>query len=505
MRIVTPPEHVVKAQPGTRVKRYGPPPHTTGVGSADMLVGVTEHGPVLYGYAVPEPEEVAALLRGGVIEVAMYGDHLHPWSVGVWPAANPDGASRDGAENAAASAAATAATTAEWTTGEQLAEWAARLGFREGSRWAVDGGFVAAACAVLDALGWAEPSQLGPAAVNALHALAGMVGWSGSFPSGDADPVPPYVLPLVRSLTTGEPLDFGGVPVPGSVQALLDEAFGPSWSPSGRVETRWVVRWKDGTESGGWRDEDDARGAVARGMCFNDDPDNPAVAAAQQWRYGPTEWIDGAPPAPSDAISQADARWAVDLARRATDGFGGVVAAVERLHELLDEFPDAVPTMRVRMLFATMEGHRPLTDVWTAEEIRRAREAFGETPPPAQAEGVLDPEAVADARRKPPSGFLRRTHTTTHVYGEAPCGHRVAVPNEAYERPVDEAIPHESGVTSRGDFTMCQRRFVVEVVDGEAVFTEHAGRWAWAAAAGSSVATDCPEDCPACAKLGGSR
>lgn len=494
MRIVTPPEHAVVARPGARVEMFGPPPGTTGIGNADMLVGSTEHGPVLYGYALPDPDEVAALLRGGVIELGMWGDHLHPWSVGVWTSPPGDATPpRDNAEDGAARAAADACATFKeepLTEGESaLCAVSARIGFRAGTRWVADGGLAGTVDGLLEALGWARPEAVGPAALRGLRDLAGIVGWGGPIPHAGEDPVPPYVLMLVRALVTGGPLDFAGAAVPDAVQQVLGEAL--TGRRAAGVDERWVVRYDDGSETEGWTEEE-ARQAVADRAPRYGAETTYAAEAVRQWRYAPSEWADGAPPSQPDAISQDDARWAVDLARQATDGYANVVAAVEKVHDLLDEFPDAVPTMRLRMLFATMRGHEPARLPGLAAQEPDAG-------PPDEV--TVDPSLVASdpflGRQKPPRGSARRTHTTTSVYSGAPCGHLVPVPNEAYERPVNEEGPHDAN-DGDADVNLCDRRFVVQVVDGAATFTEHASRWAWAAAAGASVATDCPDGCPAC-------
>lgn len=89
----------------------------------------------------------------------------------------------------------------------------------------------------------------------------------------------------------------------------------------------------------------------------------------------------------------------------------------------------------------------------------------------------------------------------------APCGHYIAVPWAAFDGPVDEAAPHQApevlGWTP--DAGLCERRWVLQVVDGDVVLTEHLGRWTWPAAQGSSVAAECALGCPACAAVARSR
>lgn len=52
------------------------------------------------------------------------------------------------------------------------------------------------------------------------------------------------------------------------------------------------------------------------------------------------------------AAADAELVTAVRLAERATEGYGRLVQAIESLHALCNEFPERVPTMRIRMLTA---------------------------------------------------------------------------------------------------------------------------------------------------------
>lgn len=68
------------------------------------------------------------------------------------------------------------------------------------------------------------------------------------------------------------------------------------------VEQRWLVRYKDGTETDGFT-KAEAHAAVANGAWRNEDPTNPAVEVVEQWRYKPSGWRTGPVPAPVDDAS----------------------------------------------------------------------------------------------------------------------------------------------------------------------------------------------------------
>lgn len=64
----------------------------------------------------------------------------------------------------------------------------------------------------------------------------------------------------------------------------------------------------------------------------------------------------------------------------------------------------------------------------------------------------------------------RVTHTRTHVHAKAPCGHRLPVPNDAYDGAVElEACspePMTTGAALAMEVPTCGRRWVVVVTNG---------------------------------------
>lgn len=74
--------------------------------------------------------------------------------------------------------------------------------------------------------------------------------------------------------------------------------------------------------------------------------------------------------------------------------------------------------------------------------------------------------------------MIRRTYTTTGVYGVAPCGHKVPVPNDAYGEPIEldacDADVRPAGAPEPGALPLdlpvakCGRRWIVSVIEGGA-------------------------------------
>lgn len=110
--------------------------------------------------------------------------------------------------------------------------------------------------------------------------------------------------------------------------ALAAALAAASQGEGGRgVETRWFCRFADGIESSGWADRADVERAIASGLCWNDDPKNPAVAAVPYWRHAPSEWVEGEPPPAPPAVQGGGGRTIQDLIEASSLGEPDAVAA----------------------------------------------------------------------------------------------------------------------------------------------------------------------------------
>jgi len=68
----------------------GPPPGMEeSVGSLDAVVTKDEEGQIrVHTFWKPEEGEIEALQNGGVIELTIHADHLHPISGDIWGSGN---------------------------------------------------------------------------------------------------------------------------------------------------------------------------------------------------------------------------------------------------------------------------------------------------------------------------------------------------------------------------------------------------------------------------------
>lgn len=87
MEHIRPPEHVLAARPWTEAAEVAPPPgDETGIATAYMARGVdpTTELPVNYAHFTLDDDEVAALVAGGTVEIALIGWKIQPFSLSIW-------------------------------------------------------------------------------------------------------------------------------------------------------------------------------------------------------------------------------------------------------------------------------------------------------------------------------------------------------------------------------------------------------------------------------------
>lgn len=89
MEHIPTPEHVLEARPWTEAAEVAPPPDDeTGIETAHMARGVDPQTelPVNFAHFTPSDEEIAWLVAGGTIELALIGYRVQPFNVTIWPA-----------------------------------------------------------------------------------------------------------------------------------------------------------------------------------------------------------------------------------------------------------------------------------------------------------------------------------------------------------------------------------------------------------------------------------
>ena len=79
------PAHVEAARPGLETVVVGPPPGDgRDIEPAHMQRGSLGHVPYSFAHFRPSDEEIAALVAGGTIELALVGFSVQPFSLAVW-------------------------------------------------------------------------------------------------------------------------------------------------------------------------------------------------------------------------------------------------------------------------------------------------------------------------------------------------------------------------------------------------------------------------------------
>lgn len=91
MRVIPVPRWVADANPLAVTKVFGPPDGdpTGDIRPVEILVDPTESGICMRAFAIAEEGDCERLSNGGVVELGMYGEHLHPFFVDVHPAPAP--------------------------------------------------------------------------------------------------------------------------------------------------------------------------------------------------------------------------------------------------------------------------------------------------------------------------------------------------------------------------------------------------------------------------------
>lgn len=94
MKVVGVPDQMAALRPGAVRRLFGPPPNdpTGEVQPVEVLVDMlTDFGPCIRAYALLEQEDIELAAAGGVgvVELSMWGDHLHPFGVQFFGVARP--------------------------------------------------------------------------------------------------------------------------------------------------------------------------------------------------------------------------------------------------------------------------------------------------------------------------------------------------------------------------------------------------------------------------------